>query len=138
MHCCLLSSCMSFFVVLYFVTSFIFCDLVFCGFFYCEFHGGQNICQHDVSRTRGLYVYSCSSRIAFQLSRFCLPFLKPFYAVPLSIGPKNKICMVIIGIVKLNCRLCPSCIWAPAYPSGCIRPCLGDSSNSWQRTLPVP
>ena len=42
--------------------------------------------------------------------------------------------MVIIGIVKLNCRLCPSCIWAPAYPSGCIRPCLGDSSNSWQRT----
>ena len=90
MHCCLLSSCMSFFVVLYFVTSFIFCDLVFCGFFYCEFHGGQNICQHDVSRTRGLYVYSCSSRIAFQLSGFCLPFLKPFYAVPLSIGPKNK------------------------------------------------
>ena len=42
--------------------------------------------------------------------------------------------MVIIGIVKLNCRLCPSCIWVPAYPSGCIRPCLGDSSNSWQRT----
>ena len=90
MHCCLLSSCMSFFVVLYFVTSFIFCDLVFCGFFYCEFHGGQNICQHDVSRTRGLYVYSRSSRIAFRLSGFCLPFLKPFYAVPLSIGPKNK------------------------------------------------
>ena len=46
--------------------------------------------------------------------------------------------MVMRGIVKLNCRLCPSCIWAPAYPSGCIRPCLGDSSNSWQRTLPAP
>ena len=44
------------------------------------------------------------------------------------------ICMVIRGIVELNCRLCPSCIWAPAYPSECIRPCLGDSSNSWQRT----
>ena len=28
------------------------------------------------------------------------------------------ICIAIRGIVKLNCRLCPSCIWAPAYPSG--------------------
>ena len=34
----------------------------------------------------------------------------------------------------MDCRLCPSYIWAPAYPSECIRPCLGDSSNSWQRT----
>ena len=25
-------------------------------------------------------------------------------------------CMVSRWIVKLNCRLCPSCIWAPAYP----------------------
>ena len=46
----------------------------------------------------------------------------------------DVVCMVMRGIVKLNCRLCPSCIWVPAYPSGCIRPCLGDSSNSWQRT----
>ena len=43
-------------------------------------------------------------------------------------------CMVSRWIVKLNCRLCPSCIWAPAYPSECIRPCLGDSNDSWQRT----
>ena len=50
----------------------------------------------------------------------------------------DVVCMVIRGIVKLNCRLCPSCIWAPAYPSGCIRPCLGDSSNSWQRTWQLP
>ena len=43
-------------------------------------------------------------------------------------------CMVSRWIVKLNCRLCPSCIWAPAYPRECIRPCLGDSNDSCQRT----
>jgi hypothetical protein len=51
----------------------------FRGFFFCDFHGGQNICQYDVSRTRGLYVYPCSSRIAFQLSGFCPPFSQTLF-----------------------------------------------------------
>ena len=80
-----------FFVVLYFVTSFIFCDLVFCGFFYCEFHGGQKY----MSARRIVYAWFICLLLflAYCVSNspvFCLPFLKPFYAVPLSIGPKNK------------------------------------------------
>ena len=43
-------------------------------------------------------------------------------------------CMVSKWIVKLNCRLWPSCTWVPAYLAECIRPWLGDSNNSWQRT----
>ena len=43
-------------------------------------------------------------------------------------------CMDSKWIVKLNCRLCPSCIWVPAYLAKCIRLWLGDSNNSWQRT----
>ena len=58
---------------------------------FLRFFGDQNICQYDVSRTRGSYVYPVPRVLRFNSPvSSVLPFLKPFYAVPLSIGPKNK------------------------------------------------
>ena len=59
---------------------------------FLRFFGDQNICQYDVSRTRGSYVYPVPRVLRFNSPvSSVLPFLKPFYAVPLSIGPKNKV-----------------------------------------------
>ena len=89
MHCCLLSSCMSFFVVLYFVTSFLLWPRFVVSF--TASFTEVRIYVSTTYRVRVVYMYSLVPRVLrFNSPVFVLPFLKPFYAVPLSIGPKNK------------------------------------------------
>ena len=79
--------CISSFVVRCFVIS-IFRDAVFVDVFY-GFHGGQSICQYDVSRTRGLYVYTLFPRVLrFNSPVFVLPFSNPFMQFHCPLAPR--------------------------------------------------
>jgi hypothetical protein len=72
-----------------------FCDLNFCDpVFVVSFSAIFTEVRIYVSttyRVRVVYMFTLVPRVLrFNSPVFVLPFLKPFYAVPLSIGPKNK------------------------------------------------
>ena len=73
-----------------------FCDLNFCDpVFVVSFSAIFTEVRIYVSttyRVRVVYMFTLVPRVLrFNSPVFVLPFLKPFYAVPLSIGPKNKL-----------------------------------------------